>query len=465
MKKISLRKLFEKEREVFESYKETNPELFISPEIPEKELLSHIGVNIPFKQRLEGYIRLYFYDFIVEELSLDKELSEIEPKEDKKILAPPLSRFSLYTNLIKVGISTSDAIFSLSEKLNIGSEKIGYAGLKDVKALTSQRIVFPNIDLETFKRIKGLSFPNFFLTNFSFGKGSIQPGQMYGNRFTIFIRTRGKANKNIVLQNLKRIEKEGFLNFYHFQRFGTPRLLSHILGKLIFQGKYEEAVFSFLFDKGVKGIPLITELRKEAESSRNWREVERIFKEFPYTFRNELRLVSYLKKHPGDFTGALIFIKDQTALWIYAYTSYLANLLLSLDEKMGLPKKIPLLLSNDLKDREVYRFWIEKDKIENFPENIKPFRFIVFKKRFIKSRVFPQKIQYKILPEGIILSFILEKGSYATTFLMNLFEIKTGLPLPEWVDLKKYDIKKELGIGSVEEVKKILGEEIFKLPK
>lgn len=460
---MSLRELFEKEREVFEGYKKTNPELFVSPETQETELLFHIGIGIDFKSRLKGYLRLYFHDFIVEELSVNREISEIEPRERR--IKVPSDPFTLYCGLIKVGISTKAAISSLANELGIGANKIGYAGLKDVKALTSQRIAFPNIDSEIFEKIKGLSFQNIFLTNFSIGKGSLQPGQMLGNRFTILVRTKPGAGKKKVIENIKKMEKEGFLNLYYFQRFGTPRLLSHQLGKLILEGKYKEAVFSFLFERGMKGLPLIDKIRKEAESSHNWNEVERIFSELPYTFRNELRFTSYLKEHPRNFIGALFFLKDQTSLWVYSYTSYLFNLLLSLDKKMDLPDEIPLPLSNNQKDLDIYKFWLEKDDIKDFQKSLKYFPFIVLKRRLIKSRIFPQELQYKILPEGIIISFILKKGAYATTFLMNLFEVKKGLPRPEWVKTKEYDIKKELKIGSLEKAKEILGEDIFKLPE
>ena len=238
MRKVSLRSLFEKEREVFERYKETNPELFIPSKIPERELLSQIGINISFSFRPKGYIRLYFHDFIVEEISLEQKISEIEPKEKKSIL-PYLDSFTLYVDLVKVGITTSLAIFNLAQNLDIRPGKIGYGGLKDIKALTSQKIAFPNINSETLGKIKSLSHPNFFLTNFNFDKGSVQPGQIFGNRFTIFIRTKKDIDKKLISERLEKIKKEGFLNFYHVQRFGTPRFLSHIFGKLNLQGKYE----------------------------------------------------------------------------------------------------------------------------------------------------------------------------------------------------------------------------------
>jgi tRNA pseudouridine13 synthase len=457
--------LFKKEREIFEEYKKINPQLFISPKISEKEIFSLIGIKLDFPLRPKGYLRLYPQDFIVEEVSIEGKISEIEPRESKEPL-PQFSPFTIYADLVKVGISTPNAIFSLAKSLNIKPDKIGYGGFKDINAVTSQRVSFPRADFQILENIKKLSFSNFFLTNFSFGKGTISPGKIFGNRFTIFVRTKEKLKEELVVKKLEEIKEKGFLNFYGPQRFGTPRLLSHHFGKLILQGNYKQAVLDFLFKPGLKGIPLINNWRKEGKKLLpNWEKVEKHYKKFPYTFREELRLLSYLKNHPSNWIGALIFLKDQTTLWVYAYASYLFNLLLSFEKEIKLPEKIPLLLSDKKEDWENYKFWLEKDGIENFLKTLNPFRFIVLKRRLIKSRIFPQQIKFKILPEGVILSFILEKGAYATTFLANLFELETGEPIPEWVKTKEYDIKKELGIGSIEKAKEILEKEIFQVPK
>ncbi len=227
------------------------------------------------------------------------------------------------------------------------------------------------------------------------------------------------------------------------------------------QGKYQEVIFDFFTKTGLQEIPLIKEIRKKAERFfENWEKMEAIFSEFPFTFRNELQLLVYLKGNPRDYIGALIFFKDQTKFWTYSYASYLFNKIISLG-KLKLPEKIPLLLSNDRRDIKVYHFWLEKDGTDEFEKNLKPFKFLKLERRFVKTRIFPQKILFKILPEGAALSFVLEKGVYATTFLMNLLEIKEGLPLPHWVKPKEYDIKKLLGLGSIKAVGKIFGDAVL----
>ena len=447
-----------KEQKAFEYYKKTNPAALSPISFSEKEIFSRIGINISFSHRYDGYIRFYPQDFIVEEVSINKKISEIEPKEN--IISSP-EHFHLYCDLIKVGISTFDALNFLAENLEIKPKRIAYAGLKDDNAVTSQRFVFLDCNPALFEKIKKISSTDIFLSNFSIGQKNIWRGELFGNRFTIFVRTQEKVDEKIFSQKIEKIQNEGFLNFYQTQRFGYPRFLSHTLGKLILQGRYKETVFYFFTSSGLQEIGLIKEKRREAGNFfEDWEKMEEIFSELPFTFRKELELLSYLKKEPKDFISALIFFQDQTKFWVYAYASYLFNQILSL-KGVNLPEEIPLLLSDDFRDQKIYKFKLGKDEIQNFQRNLKPFfRFLKLQRRFVKSRVLPQKVLFKIVPEGVVLSFALQKGVYATTFLMNFFEIQEGLPLPEWVKTQKYDTKKLLGIGSIEAVKNIFGEKI-----
>ena len=54
----------------------------------------------------------------------------------------------------------------------------------------------------------------------------------------------------------------------------------------------------------------------------------------------------------------------------------------------------------------------------------------------------------KILPEGVIISFDLPKGAYATTFLSHLFTLEGSLA--SVVNPKKYDLKQVLGTGTMD---------------
>jgi tRNA(Glu) U13 pseudouridine synthase TruD len=164
---LSLAEAQFKEQKAFEYYKKTNPAVLNPISFSEKEIFSRIGINVSFSNRYDGYIRFYPQDFIVEEISINKEISKIEPKEN--ILSPP-EHFHLYCDLIKIGISTFDALIFLAENLEIKPKRIAYAGLKDDNAITSQRFVFLDCNPALFEKIKKISSNDVFLSNFSIGK-------------------------------------------------------------------------------------------------------------------------------------------------------------------------------------------------------------------------------------------------------------------------------------------------------
>lgn len=455
-----------KEKETLVECRKENPELFVVPDFPEKEMLQRIGIRYSFPFRPLGYIRFYPEDFVVEEVSRNGEFSAV--KINDKEISPPL-HFHLGCSLLKIGVSTFDAITLLVNKLQIKTGRITYAGLKDHDALTSQKIVLQDLNPKIFEEIKKIfssinkkeniqSPLPIFLTNFCIEEKKLLLGDLQGNQFTIFVRTKEMVDKDKFSREIEKIKKSGFLNFYHFQRFGTPRCLNHMIGKLILQGKYEEAVFNFLASSGPQEIPLIKEARQRASNFfGDWEKMKEILEEFPFTFRNEIMFVSYFEENPKSYLESLIFFKELTKIFIYSYVSYLFNRILSFDkEGLKLPEEMPLFLSFDKKDQNIYKFWLESDKVQNFAGNLMPFRFLNLKRRLVKTRIFPKNVLFKILPEGVILSFSLDKGAYATTLLLNLFELKEGLPLPEWVNKKEYDIKEEIGAGSIKEVKEII---------
>jgi len=455
--------LFQKQQKFLADLKTKRPDLFnVEKVFNEDEALQKIGITTLNPERPEGFLRLYPQDFIVEEIQADQTLSVVEPKNEAP-KNPETKKFTLYADLVKVGIPTLEAVNRLAAALQIPPEKIGYAGIKDAQALTCQRIALPHIKYE---QVRDLILESFFLTNFFYGKGSVAVGALAGNRFTIFVRLEKHFTRAELKRKLAVLKETGFLNYYHTQRFGGSRLLAHTLGKLILQKKYAEAVKIFLTTPNSCNIKIIQGLRgRAAEKYGQWLEMKKVFTVLPYTFKNEIRLLEYLEKSPQNFIGALIHLQDQTQFWIYAYASLVFNQYLSyaVRNNFDLPEKIPLLLTPDLEEQNIYRKFLEADQIQNIGEALRPFKFIQLKTRLNPTRVFPTNILAKSLPTGVILSFHLDKGAYATTFLSNLFKLKQGLPLPSWLNREEIDAKKILEIGAIQEAKEKLKDYIFSI--
>jgi len=437
---------WQKEQAFLASQKEQHPELFIRTEGLEiLEQLTRVGIVLPVQPLVKGFIKYHPFDFIVEERLSDGTIVSIDVNSSP-VSSQPAPFFR--ADLVKVGISTIDAIRELARKLNIKETQVGYGGVKDAIALTSQRISVSKVSLD---QLQTLPNSNFYLKNIQSAQEAMSMNNILGNRFTIFIRTQEQVDEEKLVQRLTQIQAEGFWNFYWLQRFGN-RLLSHWWGLLLLQGKEEKTVRSYLCDPGPGELPFFSQLRKQANQQfGNWEEIIKLYEPFGFSLRFELLLLNYLKEFRHDYTGALRSISEQVKMWIYAYSSFVFNKVLSLAaaDKFQVPTNLPLLLSNDPKDREVYRQFLEMDKIPlDFAQKIKRFDFIRFTLRYVETKLLPKILGYKILPEGVIISFDLPKGAYATTFLSHLFTLEGSLA--SVVNPKKYDLKQVLGTGTMD---------------
>jgi len=443
--------LFNQEQKYLKEKEKKNPKLFEKDlQIESEQILKKVGINFPFPQRPIGYIKYHPFDFIVEEIQQDNSISTVDFEKIKKQGLHEQDP-TIYADLIKVNLSTIDAINQLAESLNIEEKNIGTAGIKDQNALTGQRISLRKISLEKVFNIKS---KNFFLKNLQTGKGAIQTGSLKGNRFTIFIRTENQISKTEMENQMKKIKEKGFLNFYWLQRFGN-RMLSHYWGLLLFRGEYKKLLNSYFSDQGERDVNFFIQIRQQASKLfGQWDELHDLFSKLPYTLRYELKMLAHLKKEPDDYIGALNQIPEQIKLWIYAYSSYLFNSLLSFyaNSENKIPAELPLVLSQNIKDRQPYSAFLKADQVPfDFEKNLKPFPYVRLMSRKVDSQFSPDIHGIKSLKEGVLISFSLNKGSYATTFLAHLFTLTGGLPVPEWLNSQKYDFKKLLDLGSVKE--------------
>jgi tRNA(Glu) U13 pseudouridine synthase TruD len=345
-----------------------------------------------------------------------------------------------------------EATKNLADLLNIDPTKIKSAGIKDTDAITSQLISIRGADIE---KMKNISSPYYFLKNVYSGKGAVEIGSLKGNKFTILIRTSPDFDKDQFNKNLEEIKKHGFYNFFYSQRFGSPRFINWFWGLLILRGEYKNAVSSFLCSEGQREIPYFKNIRARIkENLGNWDKISEIITPFPLVMQNELKIVEYLQKHQDDFVGALKQIQKQIDLWIFAYSSLLFNRKISgyIDNGIDLPKKLPLILNKDKNDWLPYFDFLKEDQIFSMPlKNLTPFPNIQWKKREIKTIEKVDIHKVLLVPEGVILSFSLQKGCYATTFLAHLFQLTTGVP-PKNISENIIDTKEILSEGSLKNI-------------
>ncbi|MBL0702961.1 MAG: tRNA pseudouridine(13) synthase TruD [Sulfurospirillum sp.] len=149
----------------------------------------------------------------------------------------PLYEFSkegehLILLIRKKDLTTWQMIQCLSEVCGAKVRDFGYAGLKDKDGMTTQYVSIHKsfeAKLENFKndKIKILSK--------TYHNNKIRVGHLKGNRFFIRLKRINKIDGKKLTNALKILQKEGFPNFFGYQRFGHNGD-NYILGYEILKG-------------------------------------------------------------------------------------------------------------------------------------------------------------------------------------------------------------------------------------
>ncbi|MBI1833626.1 MAG: tRNA pseudouridine(13) synthase TruD [Candidatus Andersenbacteria bacterium] len=443
---VSESELFKLEQENYEKLAKKYPDQMVrSSQYDPATALQYVGIT-GVNPSLTGYLRYYPQDFIVEELKGEGDQTTIDPSTEP--FTQEISEGeTIYADLVKIGIGTFEAINQLSSQVGISPQKVGYAGMKDGRALTSQRV---SIRGTTVEKLNALPKSHFFIKPKQIGKGAISPGQLVGNRFTITVRTEQDIDEQAFSESLQKLGKDGFPNFFGTQRFGH-RLINPHLGLLLSQGKPEEAIRAFLVGTSPFDVPIYKSMRVKAkESYGDWQKMKKTFDILPYKFRHERLLLDALIA--GDRpTQALLAIQDQVRFWFYSYGSFLVNQFLSqaMAGQVTSPDPLPLPQTSDEADR-LFDYYLERDNTKDYQEHLRPYPFLRRRSRTIPPWITPQIHGHAISNKKIVVvNFSLPKAVYATTFLMFLFRLHGGNPIPTWVEATDIDAKKEVGAGSV----------------
>ncbi len=411
---------------------ETNPELLkparemdFSPEVSELVGITHIPQTAG-----SAHIKLLFEDFIVEEITETGELCTIAPSTGYQAHPYNPENQKVEATIVKKGMNGFELSERLAEALNVPLKFITYGGLKDGRGVTSQRYSFNGIPPEM---LAGVRIPNTFIKDIHPRTGMRNTGELRGNRFTLTVRTSPDTNPYLFHARLQDTARNGFLNFFSLQRFGS-RLSAHHLGRLILQQRYDEAVKTFLTETSDFETGLLTSYRKRAgESWGNWSEMAEAFSPLPYFFQKELSILKALADGATP-VAALASIPQQVKMWVAAYESYAFNLLLSSKAKQGnVPEKLPQL-HPDFEVKQLYSQVLPEADLASFKYYHPQLLFLGgAKRRETSTYSFPIIHACERIPAGYLLRFELGKGAYATNFLTNLVSLTQGRFAPDWV--------------------------------
>lgn len=123
----------------------------------------------------------------------------------------------LIIHVKKVEITTWDMIAAFAQFLNIPAEKIGYAGLKDKHATTTQYI---SVEVKYEKALKKFKHSQINILKTTKHKFSIRMGDLLGNRFSINLYDIDDIKAGQIEKLARKTEKNGLPNYFGYQRFG-----------------------------------------------------------------------------------------------------------------------------------------------------------------------------------------------------------------------------------------------------
>ena len=174
---------------------------YFTPDLP--------GVGGSIKDRPE--------DFFVQEIPLYEPTGEGE---------------HVYAEIQKVGLTTFDAVNRMADALGVSSRDVGYAGMKDARAVTRQVLSVQGTSEEAVMKLR---IPN-LTVNWAIRHGNkLRLGHLAGNRFAIKIRDVTPTDVVKLRPVLTTIEQRGMPNYFGEQRFGR-RGNNHLLGAALVRG-------------------------------------------------------------------------------------------------------------------------------------------------------------------------------------------------------------------------------------
>lgn len=226
----------------------------------------------------------------------------------------------LYLWVEKINTSTRELIQQLSRGLKLKEREIGYAGLKDSRALTRQMISIPAAKQD---QVEKLRLNGCTVLKAERHTNKLRLGHLTGNRFTITLRGTCAAAPQRAAAILAKLEQTGVPNFFGEQRYGILGN-SAKLGELLLQRRYEEFCREMIGDPAL----IKNQAWKEAATLYQQDEIQLACAALPPRMRDEKRLLETLLKTGSHRKAALSLSRNLTRLYLSALQSRLFDTLL-----------------------------------------------------------------------------------------------------------------------------------------
>lgn len=226
----------------------------------------------------------------------------------------------LYLWIEKSGITTRELLTQLARGLKLKDRDLGYAGLKDARALTRQMVSIP---FNKFDQVKKLNLSNAKILNTNRHSNKLRLGHLAGNRFLITLRETNADAPSLAGTILTQLQKRGVPNFFGEQRYGILGNSAQ-LGRLLVQKEFTKFCHEFIGDP-----ELIRNLdwKKAAEHYRRG-EVQAALDSLPQKMHDERQLLRMLLTGKSHQTAVSAIPRNLLRLFLSAAQSYFFDQLL-----------------------------------------------------------------------------------------------------------------------------------------
>lgn len=146
-------------------------------------------------------------------------------------------RFALY----KENFDTQYAVTTMSKILHLSHKVFNVAGTKDKRGVTVQWCTAYHVPPSKLARINA-AVRGIRVGNFSYVDEQLRLGDLQGNKFEIVLRGLSAASAESVEEAAAALKTAGFINYYGLQRFGSSQVPTHIVGRALLRGEWDETI-------------------------------------------------------------------------------------------------------------------------------------------------------------------------------------------------------------------------------